>query len=228
MRHHHPTTDYALASCILLIVLTPNACSPTSSEPEPFPTTINLIPLSAGNQWNFIRSYFDTLGNITGSQAESLYFLGDTLIDGESWTCRYYYGYNLAYRNTPSGVMIRLLAQTSTPGNYLLYPCPGFLGVSYSYPTVWFAGYDVWIADTTRTIRIISADSIVNVPAGNFKCYQYRVEKRTITHPLLVGYSDEFMSPTYGWIRTVGYGRWRIGEGVFLTSSLDLQTLQLK
>jgi hypothetical protein len=191
----------------------------------PVDPVTNLIPLAPGNRWDFVRSYFDSLGNVTSTSPDSMYFRGDTLVGGIRWSYGFGLTAKLGFRNTPRGLMIRLLMETRTPGEFLRYLCPATLDYKYGYPSVWS---DASIEDTTWTIRLLARDISVTVPAGTFKCLQYRVEHKVVTNPLDAGYWDDFISTDYGWIRQVMYGRRVLGGGIFPANRMDLQSLHLR
>lgn len=200
------------------------SCSDHSTNPK---TTINLIPMSPGNKWSLVRSYFDTLGNVTQSNKDSIYFLGDTLINDVKWTYLFQTTIQVGYRNSPDGVVIRLLNSPSNTGELLLYPTDAVLGKKYNYPTIW-VGPDILLEDTSQTITLLSTEVDVQVPAGTFSCYHYRTKRREYPDSLHVSYREEFISPDHGWVRSIFYSRRQIGGSIFPANSLDLQSLRLE
>lgn len=208
-----------LAICSLFLLI---AC-----ESDPTGSNISngdLIPLNVDNIWKFERTYFDTLGNELLTDRDSILIISDTLIDGIKWFCRNFYGHTLAYRNVSEGIRTRLIS-TQTSSTFLNYKYPAQVGNIFRYPVVYFSGDQAWMVDSTHLASVISNDTTIVVPAGDFQCYHYRVTDLSNDNY----WQDEFISPGNGWIKTDTYFRKRIGnrQEYFKANSNELTSVRL-
>lgn len=171
----------------------------------------NLIPLDGGNEWRFTQTLFNSRGNVIDTEADSIVLIADTTLNEQRWFYREYHGHHLAYRNTGSGVQVRLVSEHTSPQTQTLYKYPARIGDRFNYPEVYFSGDSAWIDPEHMLARVVSVDTLITVPAGTFRCYQYRLTDRELN----IGWRDEFISPQYGWIMKARYSQ----EGNKLSST---------
>jgi hypothetical protein len=208
-------------STLLLCVLV--SCSDQSSQPSE-QTVSNLLPLAVGNQWISQRLHFDSLGHVLSyDPPESLRIRADTLIEGSRWFYHDYLGHLLAYRNSETGSLTRLVSPNTDGKTYLAYKQPARVGESYGFPIVVFSGYNAWLADTLYRCSIISLDSTASVPAGTFHCFQFRVVRLSSGD-----WWDEFLAPNYGWIRKDYYVRFGPGGGIYRIYSMQATSISIR
>ena len=206
----HVRTRYFLFAILLY-----SSCKDTGVQPT---TPISTFPLKVGNQWNFQQVNFDTLGNTSWSQSDSIRIIGDTIIAGDRWYYYNYHGHLLSFRNSESGVLARLVSPNTDGIAKLYLKFPAHVGDSYGFPIVGFSGFNAWL-DTAVQCTVMSLDTVVTVALGTFHCYQFRVGTSNT-------WWDNFVSQDYGWISEELYSNIRIGGNIFhLRSS---QTVKLR
>lgn len=177
----------------------------------------NILPLKIGNEWIFQRSYYDSLGNVTATgSGDTILIKGDTLIDGFRWFYHRYLGHYLAYRNSETGALTRLVSPNTDGRVCLAYKQPARVGDTYGFPIVFFASERAWLVDSVFTCQVVSLDTVVTISGTAFHCYQYRVR-----HKGSEWWYDEFLSPKNGWIRKDFYSRSKPGGGMYRVSSLE-------
>lgn len=203
---------------IFLLLLFFTGCSPNVTEPSKIE---DLIPLEVGNKWSFNINYFDRAGNIEAIYKDSIEFYADTLIDNKTWVCRKYYGHVLAYQNTTRGVAIRLVSPNTPDDVYIQYNTT-FFELVFKYPTVFFSGYLASISDTNYTATVLNTDTLIEVPAGSFKCYQYRINNKNMDYY----WTEKFISVNNGWIKDDTYLKEEDGS-IWKPNSKELITLKI-
>lgn len=198
---------------LLLLTILTLSCKQASGPMDQFVS--DLIPLAVGNQWTFQRSYYDSLGNVVAVYPpESLLIKADTSIDGHRWFYHRYLGHLLAYRNSEIGTLIRLVSPNTDGKVFVAYKQPTRTGEIYGFPVVFFSGNNAWITDSVYIASVVSVDTLVSVPAGTFRCYQFRVTRQGSD-----GWWDEFLARHYGWIRKDFYSRFRPGGAIYRVNS---------
>lgn len=205
-----------LCASLALFSCESNPVTPSSED-------IGWIPFKKGNLWKFIRTYYDPLGNVILIQhnADSIFIAADTVLDGKKWYYRRYFGHKLAYRNTSSGVMARLVSENTLATPFVQYKFPVQTGEAFGFPIVFFSGYQAWLDDITYTATVISTDTTITVPAGSFRCVQYRLQRAS--H--IFSWQDEFIAPRFGWVKRDSY--YTSNDSVFKVNSLELSKLTL-
>ena len=187
------------------------SCQETPLQPG---ETRDLIPLSVGNYWVFEQTNYDSLGNMTSIEPhDTIEIVGDTTIGGIIWSYKYYLGVLLAYRNSPAGILIRLVSKNSDATVKLIYKFPAEITDTYPYPVVWFGVSPTRLVDSLYQCFVMARDTLVTVPAGSFQCYKYRYID--IGGPYL---HDVYIAPEHGWVKTETYVTLRSGTGYFLKS----------
>ena len=175
-----------------------------------------LIPLNTGNSWIFKKSYFNSNMELVKTENDSFIISSDTLISGEVWYCQNYLGHRIAYLNSYLGISARLVSPNTPDDIYLQYKYPAKVGTSFSYPQVWFSGDKAWFDDSKAVTTVIRVDTLITIPVGSFKCYQYRI-KSVESHN---SYTDEFICPEYGWIKKEIYMNTENGNYIFCVFEL--------
>lgn len=142
----------SLFLCLVVIA----GCEDDEDDIIPVDTSV-IMPLAAGNLWEYAGEEFDLNGNI---KSVTPYYLGvnkDTLIDTVRW---YVLNDGTLARNTDSG-LVRVHNYSS--------------GLFYKYPAD--AG-DIFVWDNFTTI--VQAQYIpVQVTVGTYNCYKYALTSQT-------------------------------------------------
>ena len=190
------------------------------------PNTIRtiLIPLAVGNEWDMVRTGFDSIGTVTSTEAESILIKADTTIAGQHWFYRDYGIYYFAYQNTETGVLTRLISPYADTNALIYFKYPTQVGDTYGHPWVIESPDHASMTDTAEQTTVLSTDEVITVPAGTFHCIKYH----TILLPFGSNfYFDEYVSPNYGWIRTDEYIPTQDGT-VYLFGSTQTTKITLK
>lgn len=203
------------ALMLIVAIWMASGCSKTPVAPKG--ETAGMLPLQIGNQWILQRTYFDSLGTVIHIDApDTTTIIADTLIDGQRWHYRHYLGHLLAYRNTESGTHTRLVSANTDEVVKLLFKYPAAVGDTYTYPIVFFNGASAYLVDSLFHCTVLSIDTAITVPAGTFRCHQYRVVR--------VGYAtwfDMFVAPGVGWIKSDGYSQFFTWSRIFKVNSTE-------
>lgn len=199
------------------IILAINACEHNALGVAPQPV-IGLIPLNTGNRWEFRRTFFDPQGAVVTTRLDSIVIAGDTVVAGERWFYRSRFEPRPAYRNGEGGLLVRAISENSLDKFFVQYKYPAQIGELHPFPVAYYAGYDMWLSDTTYSATIISTDTIIAVPAGVYQCYQYRIFRKNGEGT----YTDEFISPQHGWIKSDAYSKIGLQGSLFKANSLEL------
>lgn len=179
---------------IALIITVLSSCKKESPEQNLDPAPVYSLPTSAGSYWVFERRTVDSLGNETPSGIDTLFLLGDTLLNGKSY-----------------------LAYSSWTGNF---PHPNYLRDSMGYlvdenGTIHYAY--VHFGDTLNSwdsnggfpgpngfIQLYMDQYMSNgltnlsTPAGPFDCYLRKtVSRDSAGGPVNVCGDLEFISTNY-------------------------------
>lgn len=199
------------------IILAINACEHNAQGIAPQPV-IGLIPLNTGNRWEFRRRFFDPQGAVVTTRLDSIVIAGDTVVAGERWFYRSRFEPRPAYRNGEGGLLVRAISENSLDKFFVQYKYPAQIGEVHPFPVAYYAGYDMWLSDTTYSATIISTDTIIAVPAGVYQCYQYRIFRKNGEGT----YTDEFISPQHGWIKMEAYSKIGLQGSLFKANSREL------
>ena len=154
--------------CSLIYLYISGCKSPTS----PTVTNPSIIPLAVGNQWIMQTSYFDTLGNLSSTNQDTIKVIGDTIIQGQ----KYYVMlnlYSLTFMSNRNDGIYVLDVNNYQSSMFLKYPAVP--NDSYSLGSTHFA--------------IASTDTLISVPKGNFHCYQYSLSDSGVIIPVYGYYS---------------------------------------
>lgn len=218
IRAKHSFARVFVLLCVSLALFSceSNPVAPSSEE-------IGWIPFKKGNLWKFIRTYYDPLGNaiLVQQNTDSIFIAADTVLEGKKWYYRHYLGHKLAYRNTSSGVMARLVSANTIATPFVQYKFPVQTGDTFGFPIVFFSGNQAWLDDMTYTATVMSLDTVITVPAGSFRCLQYRLQRVSD----IFSWQDEFIAPRLGWVKRDSY--YSSGDGAFKVNSLELSKLTL-
>jgi hypothetical protein len=172
--------------CLALLV-------PSCNESGVGPSASILIPFSSGATWTFNKTYFNSEGQPILQQQTTLVVDSDTLIDGQRWSAIERFGTKLLYCNRYEGVGVWWLGHEA--GYHIQYKCPAAVGDVYGYPVPWFGEGSAMRLDSDTAI-VLTVDTVISVPAGDFHCIAYAVSDN-----FPKWYSIEFLSLGTGWIK---------------------------
>lgn len=174
---------------IVLVAVTLSGCKKNPLQPS---ETRAFYPLTRGNTWSYVVSP-NLLRGQDSIDVQTV--VRDTVIDAQTWSfLTYTYGnprnrFGMWYRNSDQGLW---MLYSPSPVLYYRYPCQP--GDTYPGP----AGID--------TIRVVSTQLQLSVPAGTFTCILY---ERSITQYFSSGpftfYTDSYVSPGTGEVKTEFY-----------------------
>lgn len=207
-------TSWLLGFAIILAI---NACEHNAQVVTPQPV-IELIPLNTGNRWEFRRTFFDPQGAVLTTRLDSIVVKADTAIAGERWFFLSIYKPRPAYRSNENGFLVGVFSENAPAKSGVQYKYPAQIGELHPFPVAYYAGYDMYLSDTTYSATIISTDTIIAVPAGVYQCYQYRIFRKNGEGT----YTDEFISPQHGWIKSDAYSKIGLQGSLFKANSLEL------
>lgn len=166
----NPNMKIALFLGLLLFF---SSCKKDSTPTEPQSNAGEILPLKVRNQW---------IGRVTNldspsqpSHLDTMVVTKDTVIQNQEWF--FITGWYLYVTNRTDGLWAYDGSQT-----WLLWKYPAAAGESYRR--------------LSDTVTVVSTDAIPNVPAGTYRCYQYRIEGSDFS---------AYVSPNIGPIRMGPY-----------------------
>ena len=165
---NHSSRQSFLSVALLIGLMFPIGCKDNSTNSVPQISTNQIVPLKVGNQWNLTVNSYDS-SNVLQSGNISIMILRDTVIAGQRW---YEMPIHLLCQNDSIGLTIY-----SESSNQLMFKYPAKVG------EVYFNYGD--------TVTVVNVDTLITVPAGTFKCYQYHYKSN----------SSWFISPGVGFIK---------------------------
>jgi hypothetical protein len=121
------------------------------------------MELKVGNQWTYLSTFFDSLGNAQFTDTIGYKIIRDTLINSEKW---FFVGNDA----NPS----ELLTNRSDGLWYMNFNPSGIPGqgavLIAKYPA---SVNDTWFYLDSTTAKLAAKDISVNVPSGTYSCFQY-------------------------------------------------------
>lgn len=143
--------------CSMLFLLA--VCSSCGNDNKPISPKVNnvlvIMPLEIGNHWIIERKYYDAMGEAF-KEDDTLSIIGETKINGQDW---FVTSQGAILRNSPEGLVS---ADDTDPigacANELKYPAQ--IG-------------DTWKRDSFTTLTVISTDTLIKIPCGEFHCLKY-------------------------------------------------------
>jgi hypothetical protein len=154
------------------IALVAVGCTSTT-HPNVLPSGSQTIwPLAIGNRWVFRATVFDSSGNQRSTWIDTLKIVSDTLFGSDRW-----------YVQVGFGGKGKFFLQNRANGLW-------GDGLEYEYPATRNDTYR--LGDSTKII-VISADSLITVPAGTFHTVVYQFPGPPLTY--------EYFSPGVGPVR---------------------------
>ena len=158
------------------------SCKKENSEPETSGgTSQTIIPFAQGNFWN----YHSIMIPQQDTNYYSNWISGDTTIGTEYWF-KLFSGDSINYvfeRNKADG-----LHQFTVPGDIddLIFKYPAAVGDHYFTNT------------NPDTVLVQNIDTLISVPAGQFSCYEYKIQE-------FGNYFLVYVSPGAGFIKAYAY-----------------------
>jgi len=142
-------------SMLFLLVI----CSSCGNDNKPISPKVNnaqvIMPLEIGNQWTIERKYYDAMGEAL-KEDDTLSILGKTKMGGQD---RFVTNQWAILRNTSEGLVS---ADDTDP----IEAC----ALELKYPTQ--IG-DTWKRDSHTTLTVVSTDTLIKIPCGEFHCLKY-------------------------------------------------------
>lgn len=198
---------------LIIVTLLFTYCCSEPTESIPFPS--KLIPLKIGNNWNSIRTVYDSEGNVEYTDSIISTIDKDTTIEGSTW-----YGYS----NIPPGIWY-----TNKSDGYWVY-AKFFNGGSlidtfllvYKYPAKVGDVYD----GLTYRREVVALDELIFVPAGTFRTIHF-VDTYIDSSNYLQDSFDTFVAKRVGIVKRIQKGRKSDGSKyVVLDEELENYTLK--
>jgi len=184
----------------------------------------NLIPLSVGTKWVYKETYttfpnenypqIDTV-TVTISSRKIIenitwYSIFDSKFSTNLFTSDTNKGL-IAYSNINDNIYSRIVYRDSSSNYLLRYKYPVKIGDRFNSP-FWITWNGVVsYTDTVLVSKVVSVDTLIKVPAGEYRCVLYRTSPHGDT---TFSKSEEFVSPKIGLVRYDevyhnGASRWR-------------------
>ena len=161
---------------LFVFLLVSWACEDAGSPVNFGESSAPILPLKTGNTWSYRISLYDTLGSLIELYFDTVVVQSPTIVSGEEWYLWRDPDEYLAdqtsgtwYRNIRSDTM-------SAPG--LFYKYPVSVGESWISPHMMYS---------TISVKAISTDAVIDVPAGRFACYVYQLGASQIFDYLVPG-----------------------------------------
>lgn len=130
--------------------------------PPPVPDSV-ILPLTIGNEWISSYTEYNSSGQVIGTGFSSTRVVGDSTVSDWLWHIvidSTTGGDSTLWTNREDGAWS--YTDTSATQEALALKYPATPGNSYPY-------YDL-------TVTVADTDAIVNVPAGQFRCYYYELD----------------------------------------------------
>jgi hypothetical protein len=152
-----------LLSAVFLSVLMICACSKKDSNPVTPGAPTTVFPLAVGNQWIMQGYIFDVASNALKMAGKDTLTVGrDTTIQGETW---YSQGDGTYMSNRTGG----LWQYNADYGRQLYFKYPAQVNDTYS-----MISGDAVNGFDTASVKVISINQSITVPAGTFSCISYQ------------------------------------------------------
>ncbi|MBK7107418.1 MAG: hypothetical protein IPH62_19300 [Ignavibacteriae bacterium] len=186
---------------LLLVMLSLFGCKGNDDNPTESNTEKEvLFPLNVGNQWEYQRTSFDSIGNIRNVSTIVCRVESDTTILNEKWY-KTFWGFEM---NKDDGLWQYYDSSSNVNGI-------GYSTLQYVYPSS--ANYSYRPMGANGTITVVSINESFTTPSQTFQCYHYRLKYDNTN-----GYQqDYYFSPN------IGYIKWEEGikslSGKWYTSS---------
>jgi hypothetical protein len=158
------------------------------------------MPLKVGNRWIGRTLQFDTSGNVTHTQFDTLEIVAKEVINGETW---YRTNRNSTYTILEDGLWYRPYGV----GDYLMFLAKYPASVGDLFGTDTLSRYPTTDSLVISTIRVRATSEKVTVPAGVFQAIRYMTDLYNFDGtPFDLGNSDEGYVPGVGCVETLYYG----------------------
>ncbi len=192
-----------LVPFLLLIII--SACS--NKGTDPVDSAQQMMPTSVGNSWNYVELPAPGFSGDTNSYTLSI--TKDTvmnlIINSVNDIGHWYRVTGLAgaaptyYANRSGGFWQTFFYNDGTNNiviTSLMAKYPAAMGNMYSRP------YPAPLQNVSQEVEVISTDSIISVPSGNFTCHVYRVTSSSDSRRLY----DAFYALGVGLVKIHVYG----------------------
>jgi hypothetical protein len=185
----------------LIMLLTFTSCKTDNPVDVNIPSASVLLPLDEGNSWTFMRTVYNPNGSVNYTDTITQKIVKDSSLYGFKWSFESYE--QVLYQNDEQGLWIFY----TEPRLYYRYP---------SLPNVHFVqNYD--------TVTVVSTDTLITTPAGEFHCYHYRINFDN--YPI-----NQFICPDLGFVN-MEYGYYYSnppGWVPYLSVRLELLSYNIK
>jgi len=187
------------------------------SSPE---VTRYILPLKVGNQWWGTLMNYDSAGTPTDTIPIVYRIIGDTVFQNETW-----YKWELEYNGSI------LTDSTNSPlmtnrndGVYQWIKDSSDASIWYQYPA---AVADTFMSlylkpDSASKATVISIDTAINVPSGEYVCYHYNIEN---TYNIFD--AEMLLAPNIGFVRWESNNDTTSAGQKFMTERYELDSLFL-
>lgn len=182
----------------LIFLLLTTGCKSNKDNPVTPEEKTFIIPLNVGNQWLGKAELIDTSGSIFSTS-----FLGKTIvgnINQDSTTFHIFQmdnGLQFFCMNTDSGFVYNFSGRNS-----LQYKYPAKVGDKFSIALNAYR-------------EVISIDTTITTEYGQYRCYHYRLRFTDVNF-----YTEEFLSPGYGYIYSEHFQSSSPSQKIFLYSRI--------
>lgn len=196
---------------IISIVFILSSCS-EQTNPD-FEEGKYIIPLNTGNSWNYLITYFDSLGAITETKYETAKIFKDTLLDGRQW---------YSYSNEQDGIWFT----NKSDGYWVFIQGTSFFSDSHKDTSILIFKYPTYNGDTYSNYQVLSLNDEVTVPAGKYKCIHIVADRLNPTNNLKEK-SDTYFVPDMGIVMIMEQSIKASGEKtIFFKKELNYYSLK--
>ncbi len=202
----------ALYSFVIISLLLFSSCSETT---EPDNLSNGIIPLKINNSWNYTLASYDSSNALLYEENQNSTIMKDSTFLNNTW-----YTFNdvpagVWFTNKTDGYWVFAKANTGSFQNdtsFLVYRFPAQVG-------------DI-IGPDDSPGEVVSIDTAITVPAGNFKAIHIIRRYPSSTNYLMDSF-EIFIAPHIGIIKVMQVGRKSDGTK-FITSKKELVSYSLK
>lgn len=149
----------------LMLILT--ACQDDSTSPS---KSKEIMPLALGNFWVYQQLYYDSNGNLTDSEIDTLLVKRQFTYNGKVYFSFDEYDeehQDEGLRNADGGLyQLNYDYDNETFSEDLMFKYPAKTG-------------DVFMINEEE-VKVISTNATISVPKGSFSCYHYKIESEYI------------------------------------------------
>jgi hypothetical protein len=182
--------------------LTFASCKTDNPVDVNIPSTSVLLPLDEGNSWTFRRTVYNPNGSINYTDTITQKIVKDSSLYGFKWSFESYE--QILYRNDEQG----LWGFYTEPRLYYRYP----------------SSKNVQFVQSSDTVTVVSTDTLITTPVGEFHCYHYRINFNN--YPI-----NQFICPDLGFVN-MEYGHYYSnppgGWEPYLSVRLELLSYNIK